>query len=376
MSTTDTAYWAVHKANAARIPCLDGIRAMAISLVLFSHLVGASGLEVPESWHRFLDVGQLGVRVFFVVSGYLITTLLLEEHRRYGTVSLTHFYFRRTFRIFPAFYVFVVALMLADALGWVALHDGDVLHALTYTTNYHRDRSWELGHLWSLAVEEQFYLLWPLMFLLLGVRGAIAMAAAYLVIAPVVRVVTWQLYPEQLPGIGETFQTVADAIATGCVLATARAWLAERPAFLALQRSPWTVVSLVLLIFVINHHAGSITISYPVGETALNVCIALFIDWCLRNPSSRLGAFLEWRPIAYVGVLSYSLYLWQQPFTNRERDALVTSFPINLLCIVVAALASYHLIEKPFLAWRQRLEGLLPRRQPRAAHVPVAGPGK
>ena len=379
MSTTANAYGiesVESRGQAARIPCLDGIRAVAISLVLISHLVGTSGLEAPAGWHRYLDFGQLGVRIFFVVSGYLITTLLLEEHRKYGSISLLHFYFRRTFRIFPAFYVFVVAIMLADALGWVSLRENDILHAFTYTTNYHRDRAWELGHLWSLAVEEQFYLLWPMMFLLLGVRGAIAGAAAYMVIAPVVRVLTWQLHPEQLAGVGETFQTVADAIATGCVLATARSWLGQKPAFLALQRSSWTLVFLALIILVANHFQGSITISFPVGETAMNVSIALCIDWCLRNPSSRLGAFLDWKPVVHVGLLSYSLYLWQQPFTNRDSDALVASFPLNLLCIVAAALASYHLIEKPFLSWRQRLEGRLPRRQPRAIQIPVATTGK
>jgi peptidoglycan/LPS O-acetylase OafA/YrhL len=379
MSTTGTTYWSENvadKVHAARIPCLDGIRAVAISLVLISHLVGTSGFGVPAAWHRYLDLGQLGVRIFFVVSGYLITTLLLDEHRKYGSVSLLHFYFRRTFRIFPAFYVFVVAIMLADAVGWVSLRENDILHAFTYTTNYHRDRAWELGHLWSLAVEEQFYLLWPMMFLLLGVRGAIAGAAAYLVIAPVVRVVTWQLHPEQLAGVGETFQTVADAIATGCVLAAVRAWLGQKPAFLAMQRSSWTMVLLVLIILVGNHFQGRISISYPVGETALNVSIALCIDWCLRNPSGRLGAFLEWKPVVRVGLLSYSLYLWQQPFTNRDSDALVASFPLNALCIVAAALASYHLVEKPFLSWRQRLDGMLPRRQPTIVQVPVAAPGK
>jgi peptidoglycan/LPS O-acetylase OafA/YrhL len=355
-----------------RIPCLDGIRAISISLVLIAHLVGTTGFNVPATWEHYLDLGQLGVRVFFVISGYLITTLLLVEHRKYGSISLPQFYFRRTFRIFPAFYVFIFVILIAETVGWVALREHDLLHAITYTSNYHRDRAWEFGHLWSLAVEEQFYLLWPLLFLLFGVRGAIATAAAYMVIAPVVRVVTWQLFPEHLPGVGETFQTVADAIATGCVLAATRSWLGQKPAFAAMQRSALTAVLLVTMIFALDHKKGSISVSYPVGETALNVCIALFIDWCLRNPTGRLGAFLEWRPVVYIGLLSYSLYLWQQPFANRHSDALVASFPLNLVCIAAAALASYYLIEKPSLDWRQRLGRRLPRRTP--GPRPDAGP--
>jgi peptidoglycan/LPS O-acetylase OafA/YrhL len=347
----------------SRIPCLDGIRAFSILFVVLAHLPGTKGLEVSAGAARSLNLGSLGVRIFFVISGFLITTLLLAEHRKYGTISLSRFYFRRAFRIFPAFYVFIACILVAEALGWVSLREHDLLHAATYTTNYHHNRAWELGHLWSLAVEEQFYLLWPALFLLFGTRGAIGVAAAYMCIAPLVRVVTWKLVPADIEGIGESFQTVADSIATGCVLAALRPWMTQQPILARMQSSRLVPAALLVLIFAVYYVRGSIRFSYVVGETMLNVFIALFIDWCLRNPMSRLGRLLDWAPIAFVGTLSYSLYLWQQPFVNRHSNALVTSFPLNLICAFGCALASYYLVEKPCLSWRSALgESWLPKR--------------
>lgn len=352
----------------ARIPGLDGIRALSISMVLVAHAASTRFLELSESTRQYVNLGHLGVRVFFVISGFLITSLLLAERQKYGSVSLLQFYFRRTFRIFPAFYAFVAVMVVAEAIGWISLHHGDVWHAITYTTNYHHDRAWAFGHLWSLAVEEQFYLLWPALFLLFGVRGAIGIAAAYVVVAPVVRVLTWHYMPEHRAGIGESFQTVADAIATGCVLAYIRPWLDKNPRFVSMQSRGVTVIVLVAVIYALNFKRASISFSYPVGETLINVCIALFIDWCVRNPTGRLGTFLNWRPMVFVGLLSYSLYLWQQPFLNASSDALATSFPVNLALVFVAALASYYLVESPFLRWRSYIDKRWMPRRHRSKH--------
>ena len=120
------------------------------------------------------DFGYLGVKVFFVISGYLITRLLIAEHARTGRISLRGFYVRRVWRIFPAFYAFVGAMLAAWAIGWIALAPGDVVAALTYTMNYHYERSWGLGHIWSLSIEEQFYLVWPFLFLALGRTRVVA----------------------------------------------------------------------------------------------------------------------------------------------------------------------------------------------------------
>ena len=138
-------------------PSLDGLRAFSIVLVLIAHV----SLQYP--WlRRFVEhVGNYGVRIFFVISGFLITGLLLKELTKTGRISLKSFYIRRTLRIFPAFYVYVLTVVILAWAGILILLPGDLLHAVTYTMNYHMVRSWWLNHMWSLSVEEQFYLLWP-----------------------------------------------------------------------------------------------------------------------------------------------------------------------------------------------------------------------
>ncbi len=335
-----------------RIPCLDGIRAISITLVLLAHFIGTVGHDVPKWILPFTQMGNLGVRIFFIISGFLITTLLISEYKKTGTISLLKFYFNRTFRIFPAFYAFIFAILIASAVGFISLREGDLLHAVTYTTNYHHDRAWELGHLWSLAVEEQFYLLWPAIFLFFGMRGALRVSIAYIMIGPVVRVLTWKYFPDDRIGIGESFQTVADSIATGCVFAFIKTKLGENRLFTRIQSRGITIIGLIVLIITLDHFKGSISIMYPIGETVLNLSIVLFIDWCLRNSTGYLGQFLETRPLVFVGVLSYSLYLWQQPFLNRHSNAFVTNAPINLVFVFLYAILSYYLVEKPLLRLR------------------------
>ena len=158
------------------IPALDGIRCVAISLVVLAHAAGTrnfTGLEVALE-----PLGNLGVRIFFVLSGFLISTLLFSELDARGSISLKGFYTRRFFRIFPAYYSFLFVIALLSAGGFVALHDNDLLHAFSYTSDYYRERSWLVGHTWSLSVEEQFYLLWPLVIVLAGREGALRGAAA------------------------------------------------------------------------------------------------------------------------------------------------------------------------------------------------------
>jgi len=132
------------------IPGLDGLRAISIVFVLLAHLSGTR--HFPNSrW--LMGLGELGVRVFFVISGYLITTILLEELGRKGTISLPRFYFRRAMRLFPAAYFLITVIAAIAALSLLRVDRRDILFAVTYTMNYNDARGWELGHLWSLAVE-------------------------------------------------------------------------------------------------------------------------------------------------------------------------------------------------------------------------------
>jgi peptidoglycan/LPS O-acetylase OafA/YrhL len=353
-----------------RIPSLDGLRAVSIALVLLAHLAGTRFFPLDSAAGSFWNFGDLGVRVFFVISGFLITGLLLSEMAATGRVHLGRFYFRRTLRIFPPYYVYLAAVTAAAGAGAVQLAPHDGIHAVSYTSNYYAERSWFVGHTWSLSVEEQFYLLWPAVLILAGVRRGIWIAALVVLTAPVIRVLEWNLLPAFAAGIGHRFETVADAIAVGCVLAGVREFLHRHRLYMRALASPlFVVVPLAALL-------GSLTHDHPqvwfgAGMTVTNVCIALIIDWSVTFHQGRVGRLLNAAPLVFVGWISYSLYLWQQPFLNRASASDLTAFPVNLSLAVLCALASYFFIERPSLALRKVSLHLLAK-QPAATVVVLA----
>src|SRR5882724_9559882 len=144
--------------RSSRIPSLDGLRALSISLVLVGHFAFAAGFPIHRAW--WTDAyAHYGVLIFFVISDYLITTLLVRERAKTGTINLKQFYIRRAYRILPAayFYLVVVTVVFYASLPFKFL-----VTAYTYLTSYAVHTPWVLLHLWSLSVEEQFYLVWPI----------------------------------------------------------------------------------------------------------------------------------------------------------------------------------------------------------------------
>ena len=337
-----------------RIPSLDGLRAISIAFVLAGHLGGTAGFPIPVRIVGYFGVAELGVRVFFVISGFLITGLLLDEIQKTDTISLPHFYLRRTLRIFPPYYAMLLCVGLAAAFGGLDLKPGDLLHALTYTTNYHANRAWSLGHTWSLAVEEQFYLLWPAVMLVIGPSRSTKAVLAIIIVVPFIRLVEWYAGAHAL--IGNSFETVADALATGCLLALARDALWHNTRYQRLLRSTWFIV--VPAIPLALSGLSRPRTEFAIGITLSNLCVAATIDWCVRFHEGRIGRILNARSIAFLGTLSYSLYLWQQPFVNRTSEGAVARFPLSVLLAFGCALASYYLVERPALAFRSKLEAL------------------
>ncbi|HEX4949118.1 MAG TPA: acyltransferase [Blastocatellia bacterium] len=339
--------------QAKRIVSLDGLRAISISLVLIGHLSGTRYFPLPKSIGDFFSLAEVGVIVFFVISGYLITTLLWQEVATTGRIHLLKFYLRRTLRIFPPYYTLLFVLILPRLSNVIVLNNADLWHALTYTTNYFAPQSWYVGHTWSLAVEEQFYLLWPAALLLLGKGRAFVVAASLLLLCPVVRVLSiasiWHR-PDSA-----AFEMVADSLACGCLLALGQARLHQQPLYVRLLKAKsFVLLPLAVLAVSALHHSPKIY--YSVGLSLINIGAAICVDWCITWHNGKLGRWLNARGIVFVGVLSYSLYLWQQVFLHRAATTIVTTFPLNLLLTLLAALTSYYAIEKPSLHLRQRLE--------------------
>jgi peptidoglycan/LPS O-acetylase OafA/YrhL len=204
--------------------------------------------------------------------------------------------------------------------------------------------------------------------LVLRERRALILAVAAIFAAPLLRAAIreyiFRVNPDTALAGMSIFPAMFDYIATGCALALLRPWLLTRRWYLRLTASRWLWLA-VPLVFMINRLDGY-TLAMMLGSPVLNVCVALLIESCTRHDRTLAGRFLNWKPVAALGVLSYSLYLWQQPFLNRHSDAWVNAFPQNILFAFAAALLSYFVIERAFLGLRKRFR--------RTSALPVHGP--
>jgi peptidoglycan/LPS O-acetylase OafA/YrhL len=321
-----------------RIHSLQGVRAICISLVLLAHVAGTRnfpGSRVLESY------GNPGVRIFLILSGYLITSQLIKEHEGTGSISLRNFYARRAYRIFPAAYVFMA---IAMATHCAALSRTNIVTALTYTLNYYPRGDHVLGHLWSLGVEEQFYLVWPLC-LLLFFRRRLWIVGGVLLAGPPLRVLFWLLW--RRAGLEHPFPVFMDALATGAAISLVQPRLvALETAFIS--RKFLVVPGVTLLIPLTQFWSNRWYESLGFSIFHLGVALSLL------HVMARRYAFLNSAPVVWMGTISYSLYLWQQPFLNRWSAAWWTMFPVNLLLAVATAAASYYLVERPFLNLREQ----------------------
>jgi peptidoglycan/LPS O-acetylase OafA/YrhL len=316
----------------ARLPSLDGLRAFAILLVLFA-LVGARFLPLGDTAH---DLSALGLDVFLVISGFLITTILLREHARTGTISLRGFYLRRVFRIVPALAAFVVAIAIASAFG-----------AFTFPS--------QLVHLWPLAVIAQFYLLWPALLLVAGPRHIGQVAIGMLAVAPILRVLVWFAAPTGNTAVLHTFPCTMDVLAAGAVFAAYSDRIGSSLEYHRFMRSKrFLVVPVALILSVVVDSALSLTVQ--------SLALALLVDRCVRRRPGKVYQVLNARPLAWLGVISYSAYLWHRPFLDRAMSAHWALVPVLIGLALAFAVASYYLVERRFFAIRESLqkEGRIP----------------
>jgi len=345
---------------------LDGLRGLAILLVLSFHF-------------NLLMGGFLGVDLFFVLSGFLITALLAEEWRRHGSIDLGRFYLRRGLRLLPALWVLLLVCG-ASTLAAPAHERPARLDEIGLAACYLSNWSTLLGtamprlcHTWSLSVEEQFYVLWPL--LLYGLlrlrlpRGwVVALACAGVVAAAVCRAAWYARRPPDAPAWGEQtmrlymgLDTRADALLAGCVvgLLAAWGWLPKSRAFVAGSGAAAAAgggVLVFLLVFARHEHAAL----YRGVFTLVALLAALFLVRLLVAPWRPVTAVLESSVLVGAGRISYALYLFHWPirvWLKTAPPAWAACAP-NLVAAVLtlaAAVASYFLVERPCLRLKDRL---------------------
>ena len=350
------------------IPSLDGLRAVSVVMVLRNHMNFKDPPDTRPS-HRLFSIfaqGNLGVSIFFVISGFLITTLLLNEIEKTGRIDLGRFYFRRSLRIFPPYYVYLLVAGIVAVMQMHPIPAGAMWSSALYVSNYfpyvHSQPGgigWFVGHTWSLSVEEQFYLFWPALLLLLSRKKALTVAVASLAVVPFLRLATYYLLPIYHDE-GQTFRlfhTTFDILMTGCVLA----FLIRDAGFAARMRRlfRWFLLTpaiLYLAFYSLSMKYEPVWFQGLFAISAASLCIAFLLLWVVLEPKTLVGRVLNWAPVRHMGMISYSLYLWQQLFDGRYQRL---SNSLMLVAIVLCAEGSFWIVERPSLRFRGWLEARL-----------------
>ncbi len=335
-------------------PALDGFRGLAILLVLVEHVLKYS-VGIPGPWNHW---GGVGVILFFALSGFLITGLLGVELAREGRIDLRAFWIRRGLRILPAMAAYLAAIALLKLAGWVTDPPWkDFAACLAFLRNF-AGRGHSLEHLWSVSLEQQFYLLWPLVFAATGRRGARRASLAVLVgvIAWRAAAISTGLYRADSATIYLRSDFRFDALMGGSFLALA--WhggdLARSAVWLRSFASPWWVLPALLA------WAGWMWGSPWAGPVfiAVQVLLALLLlSHLVSNAGDAFGWLCSGSWLRWLGRRSYSIYLWQQIFlVVKSPDwGWARHFPVDLALAFAFGLASYHWVELPCLRLKSRM---------------------
>ncbi|BFT74360.1 acyltransferase family protein [Paenibacillus sp. P36] len=346
------------------MPGLDGIRALSVLAVIAYHL----------NW-GWASGGFLGVSVFFVLSGFLITDMLLEERKNKNRIDLKRFWIRRIRRLLPAMLSMIIAVAIFLAISNHARLisiQGDIWSAVTYTSNwyniFHQVSYFEsfgppspLGHLWSLAIEEQFYLLWPLIiiglsrffsptrgkFVLLTLAGAILSYLAMVI-----------LYEPGTDPSRVYYGT--DTRAFGLLIGAALAFICPSRKLLdpnSRKNRSWInvtgIIGLLVIIYMFLQTGEYDQSLYTGGMLVLSIAVS-FVIAAAASPSSFVSKILGWKPLRWIGVRSYSIYLWHYPVivltssTSPNTDVSYFLQMIQLILSIGFAALSYTFIENPF----------------------------
>jgi peptidoglycan/LPS O-acetylase OafA/YrhL len=348
---------ATHAGALRHIKQLDALRAFAVGSVMVAHYFPAL--------NRFGEWGAMGVNLFFVISGFLITEILLKckkevENGQSIRLTLRQFYARRFLRIFPLYYLVISLSFLFNF--------SDVRHELwwylTYTVNYYGlvTGKWiGLPHFWTLALEEQFYLLWPLVILLVPRRCLLLVPVIAILIAPATRALI--LARDANPFWWMTTPVCLDTLGFGALLAVCHEMRFHALGTLLSTAGLWIGLPLLIVLKVITrlkvpHHG--------LGIVVWNIAIGLFCLWLVNGAvegfKGVVGRTLEWRPLRFLGTISYGLYVFHVPVILIVSSSWLTSASLSthlqqaivwsLLTIVVGTL-SWYLFEHPINRWKR-----------------------
>lgn len=333
------------------IPSLNGIRAIAALTVVLAHLKMRGELVLHTA------MGPYAVICFFVLSGFLITNLLLQERSRTGATSLKKFYARRTLRIFPAFWVLCGVFLVLSAMAHKLIHWDAWLACVFYVSNYfmafHAFAGATLNHSWSLAIEEQFYLLWPAVFRRFAAnrRQLIRILTGVIVFVWIYRALMLYWLRVDWMYVYCAFETRADALAIGCLMAV----LASKdqiPRWLCESKWPGLIAALAILgVAFAEVGDGADYYVFPAA-------FAVLILQAVIHHRSPVYRWLNWGPMSLVGTWSYSIYLYHIFAHRFVPDSIgFAKLPLQFALAVLLGAGSYYLVERPVLSLRDKWFG-------------------
>lgn len=363
---------------------LDGLRALSILLVAWSH----SWNGVPQNkWLQSIPIlckGYLGVDIFFAISGFLITTLLLREKEKYGDISLREFYIRRALRIWPAYYSILAFYVLITAATSRATEQGKLFFHylpsyLSYTYNWVRpaDNAVPFNFAWSLCAEEQFYLVWPMALKLLRRPWPVVMMVGILVIKLMADYgPLWHWYPAPWL-VQRIISSIAAPICTGAILAL----LLHQPRTFAIAYKFLGQPSSALIILALAEISMA-----PFSDGGLLftwITFPLLVGAVVVREDNGLAAILRPRAVVLIGTVSYGMYLYNTMAVHIVRGILSRSgirhpllaFPFIVGATFWIAYASFRLLESPFLKLKERFSRLRPASKQNPDQLNIAGNG-
>jgi peptidoglycan/LPS O-acetylase OafA/YrhL len=345
----------------------DGLRAISIIFVLLTHLglpaLLKKGSFAEQNYNLFS--GSTGVMIFFVISGFLITTLLLKEKEKFGIINFKFFFIRRFLRLLPPLIVFFLTIWVLMYLNLIVPKYHTLLISFFYLYNFvpFEFIVAELAHTWSLAVEEQFYLIWPFVIARLHAIKkmmwvafsliAICFVARILIDMPIVMngknyflhdytYITRWFIPAAMP--------IMIGSLTGMLLFVKQEYIKQtlsgKPLFLFIALA---LFGIKILIPGISEYL--VILLQPIG-------VALLLSWMCFNQEKWMVKVLDWKPIAFLGRISYGVYVFQGLFllTGPGGTLAIQQFPINIILTLITAIASYYLLELPVMRLKGRFK--------------------